>query len=299
MKLTILTTFYKNKQDVLKVYQNYKDNLSDKNIKYMFVNDNFEDEVWNEIEKIAESDKNITALCFDKNYGQLKSIKAGIEKITNGNILYHDSDKIIDKSFIEHGLKLIENNEADIVWGQPKLYNFFFRNVFKVLYKLIVKKNYHYKSLFLINDTVAKILRNAFNSGENIIGEILSSIDVKKKFLQVKYEHNYKNSRYNFFSKFFLAMKHFSPYLESIYIKSIFVSFLLAFLMLLIIVSTFILKLFGYLNFLPGWLSIILLIVFLNMILIFLVCLTSLFNIDQIKNINKFNVEITKVLNES
>lgn len=299
MKLTILTTFYKNKQDVLKVYQNYKDNLSDKNIKYLFVNDNFEDEVWNEIERIAKSDKNITALCFNKNYGQLKSIKAGIEKINNSNILYHDSDKIIDQSFIEHGLELIKNNEADIVWGQPTINSFFFRNVFKILYKLIVKKNYHYKSLFLINNTVAKIVRNAFSSGENIIGEILSSLDVKKKFLQVNYEHNYKNSRYNFFLKFFLGIKHFSPYLESMYIKSIFVSFLLALLMLIITVSTFFLKLFGYLNFLPGWLSIILLIVFLNMILIFLISLTSLFNIVQIKNLNKANVKIVRHFNES
>ena len=34
MRLTILTTFFRNKQDVIKIYENYKKNLSSENIKY-------------------------------------------------------------------------------------------------------------------------------------------------------------------------------------------------------------------------------------------------------------------------
>ena len=63
MSLTILTTFFKNKQDVIKIYENYKKNLSSDNIKYFFVNDNFQDEVWNEIQNAenAPQDTNSTA----------------------------------------------------------------------------------------------------------------------------------------------------------------------------------------------------------------------------------------------
>tara|TARA_Y100000816_G_scaffold269319_1_gene232179 strand:+ start:609 stop:1532 length:924 start_codon:yes stop_codon:yes gene_type:complete len=306
MRLTILTTFFRNKQDVIKIYENYKKNLSSENIKYFFVNDNFQDEVWNEIEKIAKNDKNITALCFDKNYGQLSAIKSGIENIPDGNILYHDGDTIIDKSFIEKSLLLINEKEADIVWGQPKqgvlgqpiLSGFFLRNVFKLIYKFFSKQNYYYKSLFLINETVLKITKNAFKGGESIIGEILTSMDVKQKFLRAEFEHNYKNSRYNFFSKFFHAIKHFTPYLENIYLKSIIASSLLSLVLLIIIILTFSLRLLGVVSFLPGWFSIILITVFLNVVVIFLVCLTSLFNIEQIKNINKKNPKIEKMINK-
>lgn len=306
MRLTILTTFFRNKQDVIKIYENYKKNLSSENIKYFFVNDNFQDEVWNEIEKIAKNDENITALCFDKNYGQLSAIKSGIENITDGNILYHDGDTIIDKSFIEKSLLLINEKEADIVWGQPKqgvlgqpfLSGFFLRNVFKLIYKFFSKQNYYYKSLFLINETVLKITKNAFRGGESIIGEILTSMDVKQKFLQAEFEHNYKNSRYNFFSKFFHAIKHFTPYLENIYLKSIIASSLLSLFLLIIIILTFFLRLLGVVSFLPGWFSIILITVFLNVVVIFLICLTSLFNIEQIKNINKKNPKIEKMINK-
>ena len=55
----------------------------------------------------------------------------------------------------------------------------------------------------------------------------------------------------------------------------------------MIIILTFSLRLLGIISFLPGWFSIILITVFLNVVVIFLVCLTSLFNIEQIKNINK------------
>ena len=104
--------------------------------------------MWNEIEKIAKNDENITALCFDKNYGQLSAIKSGIENIPDGNILYHDGDTIIDKSFIEKSLLLINEKEADIVWGQPKqsvlgqpiLSGFFLRNIFKLIYKFFPNK---------------------------------------------------------------------------------------------------------------------------------------------------------------
>ncbi len=306
MRLTILTTFFRNKQDVIKIYENYKKNLSSENIKYFFVNDNFQDEVWNEIEKIAKNDENITALCFDKNYGQLSAIKSGIENITDGNILYHDGDTIIDKSFIEKSLLLINEKEADIVWGQPKQSvlgqpissGFFLRNVFKLIYKFFSKQNYYYKSLFLINETVLKITKNAFKGGESIIGEILTSMDVKQKFLQAEFEHNYKNSRYNFFSKFFHAIKHFTPYLENIYLKSIIASSLLSLFLLIIIILTFFLRLLGVVSFLPGWFSIILITVFLNVVVIFLICLTSLFNIEQIKNINKKNPIIEKMINK-
>ena len=306
MRLTILTTFFRNKQDVIKIYENYKKNLSSENIKYFFVNDNFQDEVWNEIEKIAKNDENITALCFDKNYGQLNAIKSGIENIPDGNILYHDGDTTIDKSFIEKSLLLINEKEADIVWGQPKqgvlgqpfLSGFFLRNVFKLIYKFFSKQNYYYKSLFLINETVLKITKNAFKGGESIIGEILTSMDVKQKFLQAKFEHNYNNSRYNFFSKFFHAIKHFTPHLENIYLKSIIASSLLSLVLLIIIILTFSLRLLGVVSFLPGWFSIILITVFLNVVVIFLVCLTSLFNIEQIKNINKKNPKIEKMINK-
>ena len=306
MRLTILTTFFRNKQDVIKIYENYKKNLSSENIKYFFVNDNFQDEVWNEIEKIAKNDENITALCFDKNYGQLSAIKSGIENITDGNILYHDGDTIIDKSFIEKSLLLINGKEADIVWGQPKQSvlgqpissGFFLRNVFKLIYKFFSKQNYYYKSLFLINETVLKITKNSFKGGESIIGEILTSMDVKQKFLQAEFEHNYKNSRYNFFSKFFHAIKHFTPYLENIYLKSIIASSLLSLFLLIIIILTFFLRLLGVVSFLPGWFSIILITVFLNVVVIFLICLTSLFNIEQIKNINKKKPIIEKMINK-
>ncbi len=305
MNLTILTTFFKNRQDVIKIYQNYKNNLSDKNIKYLFVNDNFQDEVWHEIEKIAEKDKNISALCFDKNYGQLTAIKSGIENISNGNILYHDGDTVIDKSFIDKSLLMINKNEAEIVWGLPKqnaldqpiLSGFFLRNIFKVIYKFFSNQNYYYKSLFLINENVLKIVKNAFNGGESIIGQILTSMDVKQKFLQAEFKHNYKNSRYNFYSKFFLAIKNFEPYLKNIYLKSILISSLMSIILLIVIFFTFFLKLFGFVNFLPGWFSIVLITVFLNVVLIFLVCLTSLFNIEQIKNLNKEDPKIDKIIN--
>lgn len=299
MKITILTTFYKNKQDVLKVYQNYKDNLSDKNIRYLFVNDNFEDEVWNEIERIAKSNKNITALCLDKNYGQLFAIKAGIEKISNGKVLYHDSDRTIDSSFIEQGLQLIDKDKNDIVWGIPKSHRSFLRSFFKIIYKLLTSKNYHYRSLVLMNENTLKILQNAYKSGEILYGEILNNLDLKKIKLNVNFQHNYKNSRYDFFSKFLLAIKHFPPYLEKIYLKSMVASSLFAFVLLIFLILTLFLKLTGFINFLPGWLSIILITICLNMILIFLICITSLFNIDQIKNLKKKTITITKTINES
>jgi polyisoprenyl-phosphate glycosyltransferase len=299
MNLTILTSFYKNKHDVLKVYDNYKNKLSNKNIKYLFINDNFQDEVWNEIERICKKDKNVTALCFDKNYGQLHAIKAGIEKIPDGNILYHDSDKTIGDTFIKKGLHLIEKRQVDIVWGKPVLSNFFLRSIFEVLYKLFTTKRYHYRSLFIITNSVAKITKSAFKSGEIIIGEILTSIDVKKEFVEAGYEHNYNNSRYNFFSKFLLAIKHFNPYLENIYTRSIFASAILGSIFFIIIIVTFFLKILGVINFLSGWLSLVLITVFLNLILIFLVCLTSLFNISQIKNLSNKEIKIIKELNET
>ena len=212
----------------------------------------------------------------------------------------------MNKTFIEKSLLLINEKEADIVWGQPKqsvlgqpiLSGFFLRNVFKLIYKFFSKQNYYYKSLFLINETVLKITKNAFKGGESIIGEILTSMDVKQKFLQAEFEHNYKNSRYNFFSKFFHAIKHFTPYLENIYLKSIIASSLLSLVLLIIIILTFSLRLLGVVSFLPGWFSIILITVFLNVVVIFLVCLTSLFNIEQIKNINKKNPKIEKMINK-
>ena len=68
-------------------------------------------------------------------------------KIFDGNILYHDGDTIIDKTFIEKSLLLINEKEADIVWGQPKqsvlgqpILSGFFENIFKLIYKFFPNK---------------------------------------------------------------------------------------------------------------------------------------------------------------
>lgn len=299
MKLTILTTFYKNKKDLFRIYENYKKNLNNLDIKYLFVNDNFQDEVWEEIKKISTKDKNISAICFDKNYGQHAAIKSGIETISDGCVLYHDSDKIIDNSFINKGLDLMKTNQVDIVWGSPNVKNLILRNLFKLTYKLVTRRNYHYKSLFLISETTSKIVRKAYQSGEYLIGEILTSIDNRKSSLEVDFKHNNENSRYNFFSRLFLGLKHFTPYLEKIYMSVIISSFVLGTAIFFIIITLTILKLIGFANFLPGWLSIILITLFINMILIFLVCLTSLFNIEQIKSLSKNNPKIESIINKS
>jgi len=297
MKLTFVTSFYKNKNDVRKIYNFFRNcEYYEFETNYLFINDNYEDEVWDEIKNICFNDKKIKGICFNKNYGQLAAIEAGINQISNGSIVYHDSDKIIDTNFIKEAINYI-NQGYEIIWGKPKIKNNLSRVIFRIIYKIITGNTYHYRSVFVINEQTIFKTKKLFLNGKKIIGENLTKLNLRKKFLDIDIDHDYKKSRYNFIKKISLGLNHFVEHLEKIFLNIIFISLVLAMISIISISILAISKIFFGLTFLPGWLSTVLLIIFFNSLIIFLMSLFSFFNYSLFKSINPENYKIVERIN--
>lgn len=296
--ITIITTFHKNYEDVDKVYNNFKKSIFYNSIaEYYFINDNYPDETWERIKILCSKEKKLKGLCFTKNFGQLSGIQAGIFSAKGEKILYHDSDILLNDDFIRKCCDSIDEKN-NITWARPNIKNNFFRTIFKYLYKIITKKDYNFRSIFMISKRIKDKILSEYEDGNFIIGEILTNLNEKQNYIDIIINHNYSKTRYNIFDKFLLALKHFNAYIEKIYLKIILFSFFVSIISVLSLVIFFVIKLFSSTQFLPGWLSTVFLIIVFNSFLIFLISLGFLLNLQTIKIHNKKgNYLIKEILN--
>ena len=285
--ISFVLCFYKNFQNVNEVYRSIIEYVNNElEYEIIFVNDNCPDLTWSTIKKIAEKDDKVKALCFTKNYGQQSAIEAGLRLSSGEKILYFDSDKILDINFIKQA-KNICDHKNPLIWGDQEIKNNFLRKLFSIIYFIIFKRRYHYRSVFLIHKSLNENIFKYYNQRNKIIGEILTEITNDAKKIKCDFKNQDNQTRYNFFKLFLLGFKHLLNKSKNFYSIFMMMNILIGTFTVLISFIFFVLKIFNVVDYLDGWISTILIISFFSSLILIITSLMGITLMRILKEVQK------------
>ena len=81
----------------------------------IFIDDGSTDASWNVIEKLAEKDKNVKGIRFQKNYGKSQALHAGFKAAKGDVVITMDADLQDSPDEIPELYNLIKNDGFDLI----------------------------------------------------------------------------------------------------------------------------------------------------------------------------------------
>ena len=109
-KISFIIPVYRNEGSIKPTYEKivnlFKNNLSNYNYEFVFVNDGSDDNSMNELLELHEKDSQVKVLSFSRNFGQVAAVIAGL-KIVTGNA------SIIMSADMQEPIELVESMAAE------------------------------------------------------------------------------------------------------------------------------------------------------------------------------------------
>ncbi|MFY0518400.1 glycosyltransferase family 2 protein [Lysinibacillus sp. UGB7] len=216
--LSVVIPVYKSGKHVLELYSRLKATLKSMNIPFelVFVEDCGGDSAWNQLQKVAETDKDVIIIQHTRNFGQHAATLCGINNSSGDWIVTIDDD--LEHSPEDIPLLFSEVQKGyDLVYGifeersHSKWRNFTSNLARKVFNVIIPNMNYDYTGFRIMKQNIAKSL-NRFDSSFPFIDGYLSWIT--NNYSTVHLQHGIRGSGESNYSLIKLVKHTFNIFIE-------------------------------------------------------------------------------------
>jgi len=235
----------------------------------LLVEDGSPDESWQRIEKNCEKDKRIKGIKLSRNFGQHYAITAGIKESRGEYVVVMNCDlqdnpnciiKLLDKAKEGHDVVLTvhKNRKHGII---KNIFSYIFYSVFNFL---VGNKNFRsvpqYGAISLITSKVVKAF-SSFNDYHRHYLFTILWLGFSKAVIMTEHDHRYAGkSSYTYKKLITFAIDGIISQTEKLLRYSVYVGFSLAIIGFIAII--YIVLLYFYQGYQPGWASIVVLLIF-------------------------------------
>ena len=270
-KISIVTSLYKSSAYVNDFYERHLACIKQLNVAYefVFVNDGSPDDSAEKVRALVERDKNVKLILFSRNFGQYQAMFAGMANATGNLIFTSDSDlEEPPENLIDFYNKLKQEPDIDFLYAVVrKRDGGFIRRVFgRMFYKFMrwgadiqIPENMSWQ-IIMTRNYVDSLMQ--FNEAETLPAGLMMLTGFRQEFITI--DKTYKgSSSYTFRKRLKLAFNSITAFSSKplVFIGLLGISITL--ISVLSMVVAILLKIF-YLDYQPGWISIILSIWFMG-----------------------------------
>ena len=145
-KINLIVPCYNEEESIPIYYEEIKkirNELKDKKIEIIFINDGSTDNTLSILKKLARGDKLVKYISFSRNFGKEAAMLAGLEASTGDYVTVMDVDLQDPPELLKEMVRLIEEEGYDIVGtrrvtrkGEPKIRSFLARKFYKLINKM-------------------------------------------------------------------------------------------------------------------------------------------------------------------
>ena len=144
-KIDIIVPCYNEEKCIEKFYKEIKkiDEKNENDFEMIFINDGSSDDTLSIIKNLAKADKLVKYISFSRNFGKEAAMLAGLEASDGDYVVVMDVDLQDPPALLPKMIKLIENENYDIVAtrrvtrkGEPIIRSFFARKFYKLINKM-------------------------------------------------------------------------------------------------------------------------------------------------------------------
>jgi dolichol-phosphate mannosyltransferase len=268
MKLSIISPVYQAESIIEKLVEKIIEAVEDitDDFEIILVEDNSNDNSWEKITDQCEKYSFVKGLKLSKNFGQHNAVSAGVKKATGDNIVLMDCDLQDDPKHIQ---RLLEKRDDgfDIIFtkrikrkhGFIKSFNSF---LYSKLFAIFSDKKYEINagSLVLFSSKVASEF-NKLKDKSRLYQQMLKWLGFNVAYVDVEHNPRYEGkSSYSFVKLVKLGIEGWTSHSDKLLRLSIYFGLFLSLISFILVIVI----LFRYLfyEFLPGWPSIIVAILF-------------------------------------
>ncbi len=121
LQLSIVVPLFDEEQSIIELVQQVKDALLDKyNLELILIDDGSGDGSWRAIQKISKKEPFIRGIRLQRNYGKSTALQTGFEHAKGDYVATMDADLQDDPREIPEMLKMLKENNYDLVSGWKK-----------------------------------------------------------------------------------------------------------------------------------------------------------------------------------
>jgi len=274
--ISIVIPIYNEQENIKELYNSLSNTLSEQNYEIIFVNDGSTDDSYSIVQEISEKDSKVKLLSFTRNFGHEAATTAGIEYAKGNAIIVMDGDLQDPPELIPDMIKLWQSG-YEVVYAEREK-----REGETILKK--ITSSLFYKFLDLVSETHIPKNTGDFRLMDRKVVEDYKKLKEKNRLFRglvswvgynqtsIKFKRHKRfagKTKYNYFKLFRLALDSVTSFsikpLFFITMVGIFIS-LLSFVLGLAFVLIKLLLRFPV----PGWTSLVVLILLLNGFQIFL-----------------------------
>lgn len=144
MDLSIVIALFNEAESLPELISWIKEALANENLKYeiILVNDGSTDNSWQVIKELAAENENLRAISFRRNYGKSAALYCGFEAAEGEIVVTMDADLQDDPNEIPDMIKMIKEQELDIVsgWKKKRYDNVLTKNIPSKIYNAAARK---------------------------------------------------------------------------------------------------------------------------------------------------------------
>ena len=265
IKISIVTSLYRSAEFVNEFYERHLACIKQLGLNYefIFVDDGYPDNAILNVKALIKNDEKVKLIVFSRNFGQYPAMFAGM-KHASGDIIYTTDSDLEEAP--ENILKLYDsmkqNTELDIIYGlvntrkggfiKAIMGNLFYRIMVWVS-DVKIPKNISWQIL-MKKDYVTALMQ--YDEAETLPSGLMMLTGFNQSSIQI--EKSYKgNSTYSFSKRLKLAMNSITAFSSKPMVFIGLIGLGITFIAFIGMISAIIIKLF-FLNYQPGWISIIL-----------------------------------------
>lgn len=176
MKLSIVVCVYNEEENIVPLVKSVHEQLGHYDYDLIYVDDGSTDGTVNAIKSVA--DKRVTLIELKKNYGQSSALAAGIDYAEGDLIVTMDGDLQNDVKDIPNMLKILQDEELDVVAGlrEKRKDNFLLRKFPSLLANWMIRKTTGLKTKDF--GCSLRVLRAPVAKGLGLYGELHRFIPV-------------------------------------------------------------------------------------------------------------------------
>ncbi len=175
-KLSLVISVYNEEENVIPLYDQIKEALSDFDYEVLFVDDGSTDQTVKSLRTIR--DERVRIIEFKKNYGQSSALLAGFDHATGDYIITMDGDLQNDPSDIPMMVQKAKEGDFDLVTGirANRKDDFFIRKIPSIIANRIISRAAHVK--IKDNGCALKVFRADLAKSLGLYGELHRLISV-------------------------------------------------------------------------------------------------------------------------
>lgn len=144
MNLSIIIPLFNEEESLSELYDWIVRVMRENNFSYeiIFVDDGSKDKSWDNIEALAEKDKQVRAVRFQRNYGKSPALHVGFELAKGDVVITMDADLQDSPDEIPELYRMIKEEGFDLVsgWKKKRYDNAFTKNLPSKLYNYVNRK---------------------------------------------------------------------------------------------------------------------------------------------------------------